>query len=143
MQVAAQGAKLSSSAISAAGGISITAGAVRGFRSISSQACKADRDRDLQLAGTFTGLLFMAMLFRPGHGESRRSVLTKEILAILCFILFLVAALLSTVRTLHRRVNGVLKMCLVRLSSQQGIMTWTPRDFLRELALRLSRPLAD
>ncbi|KAL8284269.1 hypothetical protein RQP46_005018 [Phenoliferia psychrophenolica] len=75
-QVAAQGAKLSSSAISAAGGISITAGA---------------------LAGTFTGLLFMAMLFRPGHGESRRTVLIKEGLAGVFTLLFLVAALLSTV----------------------------------------------
>lgn len=70
------GATLTNVGMNAAGALSVTAGA---------------------LTGTACGLLYLVILFYPGHGESKKSVLLKEISFLICTVLFLVAALVATV----------------------------------------------
>lgn len=82
---ASMGAKLASADIQAAGGITITAGS---------------------LAGVATGLLYIVMMVHPGHSETRRSVLLKETGMVVFTLLFLVAALLSTVSSREQLGRG-------------------------------------
>lgn len=70
------GATLTNVGMNAAGALSVTAGA---------------------LTGTACGLLYLVILFYPGHREIKKSVLLKEISFLICTVLFLVAALVATV----------------------------------------------
>lgn len=82
-----------------------------------------------QLIRCDQGLVFLIILFRPSHTESRRSVLLLESSFAICLILMLVALLLSTVSLLSPSLSLSFPDCLwCARSSLRPSQPFSPRQ---------------